>query len=225
MTVSSYKKLQLLALHLDNMREIERGRIARELHDEMGATLTVLKMRLHWLAAKLPAELVHLSTETAQMNTLVSDAIHTLRHVVNQLIPSQLHHSGLAAAVQSHVLDFQQRTGIKCTLNLPEDELPLTETQSATLFRIVQESLNNVAKHARASQVKIHFSENDDTLLLLVQDNGTGFDRKTQTGSCFGLQGIVERARMVEGKTRISSTPGKGTRVRVRIPLTRTFPE
>jgi PAS domain S-box-containing protein len=215
----SYKKLQQLALHLDKVREEERTRIAREIHDECGATLTALKMRIHWLESQLPPEMAQLTAEAEQMNKLVDEMIHTMRHVVSQLMPIQLHDIGFAAAVERYVQDFMKHTGVESGLVLPESELTLEENQSCVLFRVLQESLNNVAKHAQATSVSILFIIRDGSLILVVKDNGVGFDRNTNKDNAFGLLGIMERALMIKGKARISSKPGKGTQVVVKIPL------
>jgi signal transduction histidine kinase len=216
---ASYRKLQQLAMHLAKVREEEQGRIAREIHDEMGATLTALKMRVHWLASRMPAEMAQFAAEAEHMDKLVADAIHTMRRVVSQLMPIQLHDLGFSAAVGRYVQDFQKHTKIECVLALPEEELMLDENQSSAMFRILQESLNNVAKHAQATKVRILFIDRNHSLILLVQDNGVGFDRNTHKGNSFGLLGIKERVLMVNGKARISSKPGKGTQVVVSIPL------
>jgi PAS domain S-box-containing protein len=215
----SYNKLRQIALHLDNVREEERVRIARELHDEMGATLTALKMSVHWLSSRLPAEMTQLTTEAEHMDKLVSDTIHTMRHVVSQLVPSQLHNLGFVAAANRHVQDFKKQTGIELSLTWPQEEQALDGNQSSALFRILQESLNNVAKHAQATRASILFVARPHSLILVVKDNGAGFDRNAHRNNSFGLLGISERALMVNGKARISSKPGKGTQVLVRIPL------
>lgn len=217
----SYRKLQQLSLHLDNIREDERTRIARELHDEMGATLTALKMSIHWLTAKLPAAMTQFAAEAEHMNKLVVDAIHTMRHIVTQLRPTLLHELGFAAAVERYVSNFQKQTGIECGLVLHEEEFALNENQYLAMFRILQESLNNVAKHAQATRVNILLIDRGHSLILLVKDNGVGFDMNTHKDNSFGLLGIRERALMVNGKIRISSKPGKGTQVVVSIPHTR----
>jgi signal transduction histidine kinase len=214
---TSYSKLQQLALHLDKVREEERTRIAREIHDEMGATLTALKMSVHWLASKLPAEMKQFVTEAKSMDKLVSNMIHTMRHVVSQLMPTQLHDMGFATAVEHYVRDFQKQTGMDCRLALPETEVTLEENQSSTLFRILQESLNNIAKHAQATSVAILFIKRKQSFTMVIKDNGTGFDRNANKDNTFGLFGIRERALMINGKARISSRPGKGTQVLIRI--------
>jgi len=214
----SEARYKRMALHLDNVREEERVRIARELHDEMGATLTALKMRVHWLATRQPGERTRLSAEAMHMDKLVSEAIHTMRHVVSELMPTLLHDLGFPAAIENYVQDFQNHSGIDCRLAFPEEELMLDENQSSALFRILQESLNNVAKHAKATMVSILFIERNRSLIMVVKDNGLGFDFNKRKKNSFGTTGIKERSNMVNGKARISSKPGKGTLVLVSIP-------
>jgi len=213
----SYKELQRLALYLENVRAEERAQIARNLHDEMGATLAALKMRIAWLASKLPGGMPHLSTEVGHISGLVTAGIKTLRQVVTELRPNLLDDIGLEAAVRDHVKRFQHDTQIECKLGLPEGEVKLNEGQSVTIFRIIQESLSNVAKHARASEVDIRFGQGGDSLLLRIKDNGIGFDPERKHQS-FGLLGIKERALMIGGTATITSAPGEGTLVSLSIP-------
>jgi len=214
----SYKELQRLALHLENVRAEERTQIARNLHDEMGATLAALKMRIAWLASKLPEGMPHLVAEVGHISELVSEGIKTVRQVVSDLRPNLLNDVGLIAAVRDYVNRFQRDTDIKCTVILPEQDFSLDEDQSVTIFRIVQESLSNVAHHSRASKVDILFSLDKDSLLVQIKDNGIGFLMSNKASS-FGLVGIKERALMIGGTATIESAPELGTRVLLRLPL------
>lgn len=211
----SYKELQRLSTHLENLREEERAKIARDLHDEMGALLVALKMRVAWLASKLPAEMPLLAEETGHISTLVAEAIGAMHQTVMDLRPNLQEGFGFAATVEDYVKKFEQRTGIECSLVMPEEGVELEGSQSITLFRILQESLNNVAKHSRASAVNIVFTEQDKSLSLVIEDNGIGFDPAEHRERSFGLLGIRERALMMGGRTTITSTPGKGTQVSV----------
>ncbi|HXU92069.1 MAG TPA: PAS domain S-box protein, partial [Gallionella sp.] len=213
----SYKELQRLSSHLENALEDERTRIARELHDEMGATLAAMKMRLAWLASRLPLQMRHLAEETEHISELVSDGIQTVRQIVHKLRPSLLEDVGLVAAIEDYVKKFRQHTGIECMLSLPGQEFVPEQGQAATLFRILQESLSNVAKHAQASRVDVILTKRGKSLLLVVEDNGIGFELGRKEKS-FGLLGIRERALMAGGKARISSEPGKGARISISIP-------
>jgi PAS domain S-box-containing protein len=214
----SYKELQRLSLHLENVRGDERAKIALNLHDEMGATLVAIKMGIAWLASKLPADAPQLLDEAAHITELVSGGIHTMREIVTQLRPSLLDDVGFVAALKDYVKKFRQQTNIECILSLPEKEFVLNADQSLTLFRIIQESLNNVAKHAQASKVNIHFIDSGDALLMVVRDDGIGFDTAVQKENSHGLLGIRERALMVGGQARISSSSGKGSSVSVSLP-------
>jgi PAS domain S-box-containing protein len=213
----SYRELQRLTSHLENIKEEERTRIARELHDEMGATLAALKMRVAWLASKLSPDLKLLAEEAGHISNLVSDGIHTVRHIVSQLRPSLLEDVGLDAAIEAYVREFRQNTNIECILILPEAGLALEAEQASAIFRILQESLSNIAKHSQASRVEIFFTLENGMLSMVVTDNGLGFVQNSNAKS-FGLLGIRERALMVGGKAKISSAKDKGTRVSVSIP-------
>ena len=213
----SYKELQQLTSHIENILENERTRIARELHDEMGATLAALKMRVTWLASKLPPELTPLSDECSHISNLISDGVRTLHQIVHKLRPSLLEDVGLDAAIEDCVRQFRQNTNIECILMLPEEGLTLGNEQSSAIFRILQESLSNIAKHAQASKVEIFFTQRSNSCSMVVEDNGLGFTHTSKEKS-FGLLGIRERALMAGGKAKISSMHGKGTRVSVTVP-------
>ncbi len=215
----SYKELQQLSLYLENARADERAKIALNLHDEMGSTLAAMKMRLAWLASKLPAELPHLVDEVRQITELVAGGIHTMHRIVTQLRPNLLGDVGLTAAIADYVKKFREHTHIDCILELPEEDFTLNAEQSLTVFRILQESLNNVAKHAQTNRIDITLSVRAGSLMMLIKDNGVGFDPGKRKAHSFGLLGIRERALMVGGKARINSKPGKGTRVSVNIPI------
>ncbi|MDD4928710.1 MAG: sensor histidine kinase [Gallionella sp.] len=214
----SYRELQQLACHLDKVRDEEREWIAREIHDEMGSTLTALKMQVYCLKSAQPT--AQFTAEAEYMDKLVGDAIHTMHHVVSHLRPSQLHDLGFRAAVERYVENFQKHLAIECELVLPDEGITPDENQSFVLFRILQESLNNVAKHAQATKVTISLAERPHALILVVKDNGIGFDRHAHRDkNSFGLTGIKERALAVNGRVRVGSIPGKGTQVVIRIPL------
>lgn len=217
----AYDSLREMAHYLETVREEEQKRIARELHDEMGGVLAALNMNVARLEARLPAELPHLRTEVGSMAALVVAAIQTMRHTVAKLRPSILDDVGLATAIEHYVQEFQHHTGIECTLlnALYQEETTLSRDRSATVFRILQESLTNVAKHAQANKVTIVLTEMSESLVLMVKDNGKGFDPNVRGEESFGLRGIRERAFMVGGKVKIRSALGKGTTVRVSVPM------
>jgi signal transduction histidine kinase len=218
---ASYAQLQQLSLHMENVRAEERARIALNLHDEMGATLAALKMRVSWLASKLPAESQQLAEESVHIGELVSDGIKTLRQIVTQLKPGLPDDEGFVPAVRNYLKKYQHDTKVECTLALSEDEMVLDGDQSATLFRILQESLNNVAKHARADKVSVSITQSTRSLIMTIEDNGIGFDPEVSSEQSFGLIGIKERALMVGGYAYIISKPGEGAQVSVWIPCVR----
>lgn len=214
----SYRELQRLSLHLENVRADERAKIALNLHDEMGATLVAIKMGLVWMASKLPADAPQLSLEAARLIELSVDGMDVMRQVVTELRPNLLADVGVLAAIKDFVKKFRQHMNLECELSLPDSVLCLDEKQSLTIFHIVQEALNNVAKHAKASIVTVRISPRRKSLLIVISDDGIGFDPVVQKGGSFGLLGIRERALMVGGRARIRSVPGKGTGVSVSIP-------
>ncbi len=211
----SNQELQQLATHLEVVREEEQKRIARELHDEMGGVLAALNINVSLLAVDIPAEMPQLLAEVNKLEKLVADGIKAMRHTVAALRPSLLDEVGLNIAIEKYVQEFQRNTGIECDARLPDVEPAIDANQAATIYRIVQESLTNVVKHAEASKVNVTLSEWNGTLMLTVKDNGKGFDPATRKAKSFGLIGMQERAALVGGKAEISSAPGKGTTVRV----------
>lgn len=215
----SYQELQRLSSYLENLREDERAKIARDLHDEMGSLLVALKMRVAWLASKLPAQSPQLADEAGRISGLVADAIRAVHEIVSELRPNLQEGFGFTATIDDYVKKFQQNTRIECSLVLPDGDVELPAQRRVTLFRILQESLNNVALHAKASLVKICLAERDKSLLLTVEDDGIGFDAGALKEHSFGLLGIRERAVMIGGRARVVSAPGKGTRVSVTVPL------
>jgi PAS domain S-box-containing protein len=216
---ASYAQLQQLTLHVENVRTEERATIALNLHDEMGATLAAMKMRVAWLASKLPTEAQHLSAEVGHITELLTGGIQTLRRIVTQLKPDLPDDVGFAAVVQDYLKQFQRNTKVECTLILREQDLAVDGNQSATLFRILQESLNNVAKHSQADKVNVIITQSSKSLIMTIEDNGIGFDLDAHRVQSFGLLGIRERALMVGGYANISSKSGKGTQVSVCIPV------
>ncbi|HLS85224.1 MAG TPA: response regulator [Burkholderiales bacterium] len=216
---ASEDKLRRLAAHLISVREEERTHIAREIHDELGQVLTGLKMEVGWLARRLkePA----LLEKTESMSKLIDSSVQTVRKIATGLRPEMLDDMGLIAAVAWQAKEFQKRTGIRCRTKLaPETKLDLEV--STTVFRIFQEILTNVARHARATRVDIELELAEDQLRLEVTDNGVGIAEEDLHGrKSLGLLGMQERALLFGGEVSITGTPGHGTRVAVTIPLRR----
>jgi PAS domain S-box-containing protein len=207
-------------------REEERTRISRELHDELGSTLT----RVRWDIEALEREVATASTQPspvvherfAETARLVESTIESVQRIAAELRPTILDDLGLVASLESQVQQFQRATGITCQIDvlLDDDDRDVTREQATALFRVVQEALTNVSRHARASLVNIVLEQRDGEVALEVRDNGVGIDPEALAKpSALGVLGMRERAALVQGHIDISGRPGKGTVLRVRIPV------
>ena len=209
-----------LSTHLQVVREEERTRIARKIHDDMGQALTALKIDLTWLNKKLTDAQPLIREKLQSMVTLINETIETVHNLSEDLRPGILDDFGLSAAIEWQAEEFQKRTGIECLTSLASDESNLSKEKSTNLFRIVQESLTNVIRHANATKVEINLSEKDGRLLLEVADNGKGITKAAVTNpKSFGLIGIKERVHSLGGEVDISGTPNAGTRLKVKMPI------
>lgn len=217
---ASYLRLRALATRLQAVREEERTRIARELHDELGQALTALKFDVTWIRNRLPGE-SPVREKTDLMLKLIEKTIGTVRQLSSELRPGMLDDLGLAEAIEWQAQEFQSRTGIKTNVTLTDEDFSLTQAQSTALFRIFQETLTNVARHADATDVDVKLDLDEQELLLYVKDNGRGITSDDLLSArSLGLLGMRERALAVGGDVDINGAPGKGTTVVVKIPLT-----
>lgn len=216
---ASREKLRKMALHEVDVREMERKRIARELHDELGQMLTGLKMELSSLLRTSPPT-ESLTTNLLDMNRLIDEVLRSVRRISADLRPIMLDELGLKAALEWMSEEFEKRHGeISCMLWLDFEDDRLNSDISIATYRIIQECLTNVARHSSADQVGISIvCSNDDWLLIRVQDNGTGMSAEEHEGK-FGLTGMGERAHALGGVFTLYSPPGEGVLVEVRIPL------
>jgi signal transduction histidine kinase len=213
----SQERLRALASHFITVREEERTHIAREIHDELGQVLTALKMDIVWVARRLRDE--GLVEKTSAMCQLVDDAIRTVRKISTGLRPEMLDDMGLVAAIGWQTTEFQKRTGVRCKTRLPPDSLTFDKDLSTTVFRIYQELLTNVARHAKATRLDVELRQVDHCLHLEVTDNGVGIvPGEANAKWSLGLLGMQERALRLGGKVEIGSAHGTGTRVAVSIP-------
>jgi signal transduction histidine kinase len=213
----SEDKLRRLAAHLISVREEERAHIAREIHDELGQVLTGIKMEVGWLAKRLKEP--QLLEKTESMSKLIDSTVQTVRKIATGLRPEMLDDMGLVAAVGWQAKDFQKRTGIRCRVKLPPETTRLDIDVATTAFRIFQEILTNVARHARATRVDIDLGVTDEQVSLEVHDNGVGItDSDLHGRKSLGLLGMHERALLFGGEVSITGQPGQGTRVSVVIP-------
>ena len=215
---ASGEQLRNLAAHLLSVREEERARIAREVHDELGQSLTAVKMDLAWLAGRLPRRNGPMLKRIRSTRQLADSIIQSIRRISTELRPAVLD-LGLAAAVEWQVQEFQARSGIQCKVRLLTREV-VASNASTAMFRIFQETLTNVARHAKATRAEVVLQKQRDRLVLLIRDNGRGFDQADPSLSkSLGLLGMRERAAILGGRVNISSAPGKGTTVTAWIPL------
>lgn len=218
----SQAELRELSAEVLQAREDEKTHIARELHDELGQQLTALKMDLAWARERLPAEYPELAAKLARMNTTLDSTVNATRRISADLRPLMLDDLGLAEAAEWLVEDFGQRSGISCTLALEDTEslAALAKPAATALYRVLQESLTNVARHAGAQNVRIRLDARHGEAMLSVEDDGRGIDdadrRKPRS---FGLKGLRERAHYLGGTAEVGRMPEGGTRVLVRIPL------
>ena len=217
---TSEAALRELAARLQTIREEERTRIAREIHDELGQALTGLKMDLAWmrthLAPRQPAVHERLLSVLARVDA-TTDAV---RRIASELRPSVLDHLGLVAAVEWLAQDFERRSGVPTSLHVQAAQVRLDDTRATTAFRIVQEALTNVARHARASRVDIRLAITSTALDLEVADDGRGISpAETSSPEALGLLGLRERARACGGTADIGGNGARGTKVSVRLPL------
>jgi len=213
------EKLRQLAAHAEQIKEGERKRIAREIHDELAQNLLALKIEAEILANRTRDRHGRLYERASATVRQIDLTIRSVRQIINDLRPNVLD-LGLNAAVDWQVADFARRTGIECELVEDETEHHLDDQCATALFRILQESLNNVARHARASRVRIDLHQHADTLTMTIRDNGVGMQpgSRNRNGS-FGLVGIEERVNILGGSFSISSGPDTGTTIVVTIPV------
>jgi signal transduction histidine kinase len=208
--------LRELTRFLQDVREDERTSIARELHDEFGQALTALRIDLSWLRKRSNDTHDDFRLRLDTSRALVERTIESLRRISEGLRPGMLDVLGLAAALEHLVSQFEQRWQITCTFHADRDEYDLDKNQSIVVFRLVQEALTNVSRHAHATEVDIDLREKGDNLCLVIQDDGVGFDT-ARPRKGFGLLGMSERVRMLGGEIDIDG--GQGTRIVVTLPL------
>lgn len=215
----SRDELRRLSAHLHEVRELERKRIAREIHDELGQMLTALKLDLGTLRLQFGAAHPVLDQRSQRLIGVVEDTIQVVRTLATVLRPASLD-MGLAPAVEWLVEECRKRSNVEFALHLKTQGLALADEQSTALFRMLQEALTNVIRHAQARRADIVLDSDDEYLMLRVSDDGVGFDAEDRKPQSFGLVGIHERALILGGSVDIHSTPGQGTTVEVRVPRT-----
>jgi two-component system sensor histidine kinase UhpB len=214
----SRRQLEELSAHVERVKEQERTRIAREIHDDLGGNLTAIKMALSQLTCRLPDTETVLREKADYVDALVDRTIEAAHRISRDLRPSTLD-LGIVAAIAWQAQEFEKQLAIPCVIDGPDEDIDLPPDLATGLFRIFQETLTNISKHAGASRVDVRLAVEENSVALEVVDNGRGLgaaDRKKPKS--FGIRGMVERAHALGGVLTVSD-PGQGCRVAVRLPL------
>jgi PAS domain S-box-containing protein len=220
----SGRQMRALSARLRSVREDERAGVAREIHDELGQVLTALKINLDWLERKLGVRdtdptLNPLLDRVVESAEIADSAIATVQKIASELRPRSLDDLGLAAALEQEVQRFQQRTGLPCQVTLPPEGIELPAEVSTAVFRICQEALTNVARHAKATTAMVTLQTEGDEVVLQVEDNGCGIPPAALHDSkSLGLLGMQERASVLGGKISVTPSQPNGTRIVLRLP-------
>lgn len=221
----SYEQLRNLSAHLQIAREEERTLIAREIHDELSQVLTAVKIELAVVGGKITKaddkeSRLRLSKEIKYLLKLIDNTLQSVRNIIQDLKPEILDQFGVQEAMEWYIKEYQTRTGIKCETNLDMENTRLDKNRSIAVFRIFQESLTNIARHARANRVKINLTEESGNLLLTIKDNGKGIrEEQISDSKSIGLIGMRERALFLGGELEIQGVQGKGSTVMLKLPL------
>jgi PAS domain S-box-containing protein len=215
----SQELLRELTAHQDRVKEEERRRIAREIHDELGQTLLALRIDVSMLDTRTGKAHPRLNRKVRDALQHIDATVKTIRTIINNLRPAVLD-LGLVAAIEWQVAEFRRRSGISCDLQMDEEEFAVDDARATTLFRILQESLTNVIRHANATHVLIELHRQGDRLAMKITDNGVGiYPERRKPVNSFGLIGVEERIHALNGEFTVNSAPGKGTTLTIYIPL------
>lgn len=208
-----------LSAHVEQVKEQERARIAREIHDDLGGNLTAMKIALALLSRKLPAAPPELREKAQYLDALVDRTIDAAHRIARDLRPSILD-IGIVAAIEWQASEFEKQNSIPCTVCCDQDDIELHADHAAALFRIFQEALTNIAKHAKASQVVVRLNRTEQGVRLEIADNGCGITAMDRTKpESFGIRGMVERAKMLGGELSISAPLASGCTITIDLPI------
>jgi signal transduction histidine kinase len=210
--------LRRLSRRLVQAQELERKSLSRELHDQVGQTLTALGIEIGNLASAREADPGTFRTRLEEVKTLNAQAIGTIRDLAMGLRPSMLDDLGLEPALQWQGREFSRHTGVPAAVQV-DGNLELTDAQRTCIYRVVQEALTNCARHAHPKNVLVSLQSRGDQVIVVVQDDGDGFDAALRAQGGLGLLGMQERVAELDGKLKISSAPNKGTTIRVELPV------
>jgi signal transduction histidine kinase len=206
--------------HLETTREEEKRSIARELHDDLGSALTALNMHLSLIFQQMPED-PKVTERAGKIKTLLGSITSATRRIQIGLRPDKLDVFGIKVAIAEQAAEFEKYSGVVCNASLPDDQLTYAPRVDIALFRMVQEALNNIAKHAQATRVDVILDDTDDEIVLTIRDNGVGIPVE-QPGDVMthGLRGMRERAGYLGGSVRITGSEGNGTNIVITIPKT-----
>jgi PAS domain S-box-containing protein len=215
------EQLRALAERLQWVREEDRKQVARDLHDQIGQILTAIKMDMMWMTRHLPESESDVLARLKESIQLINDGVKAVRAICSGLRPGVLDDLGLAAAIEWQAGEFASRNGVQCKVTVPPVDLHLDGDRATATFRIFQECLTNVIRHAQAKSVRVDLCQEEESILLVVEDDGIGFCESGFSNSLgsLGLLGMKERAQFCGGDVHISSSPGNGTTVTVRVPV------
>jgi len=215
------KQLRSLTAHVQNVREEEQARIAREIHDELGQMLTAIKMDIASADKKMERSVPDAKNHLSDAMSLVDNIIKSVRKIASELRPGILDDLGLEAALDWQSQEFERHNpDIKCLFYSSVQDVQIEKNIATGLYRIYQESLTNIARHAGATKVKAELTHIDDQLILTVADNGNGFNyEEVKNKKTLGLVGMKERALIIKGELTADSVPGKGTTITITVPL------
>jgi len=216
----SRQELREFTSLIQDAKEQERLHIAREVHDEIGSLLTAISIDLSWLIERLPEEDRLLTDKARTIEILVNKVISSANNLAHGLRPDILDHFGFTAAIEVEAQEFSKRSGMTCSVIAPQEDIMLSTTVSITLFRIFQEALNNILKHARAKSAQVEIVKGTDHLELIISDDGVGIsDKARNKPRSFGLRGIHERVAYLDGTVKIASSVNNGTQIAICVPL------
>jgi PAS domain S-box-containing protein len=215
----SQKELRQLSTYLQTVREEERTHIAREIHDELGQQLTALKMDAYWVMKKNTIDDINLNKKLLDMIALIDDTIMTVRRISSELRPSILDDLGLISAIEWQAQEFERRTGVKSKIQTHLNDANINRDLATNIFRVYQEALTNITRHAKATEVETTLNENENSIILIIKDNGLGFDvEEIKYKNSLGLVGMKERALLFKGELNIISEKLNGTTIILKIP-------
>ena len=213
-------ELVYLTDHIQEMREQERSKLAREIHDDLGQSLTALKLDLSFINNEVQTNDKKIKKRITSALAVTNQTIKTVQDITSELRPGLIDDLGLIPTIEWYINEFCERTNLELKLKIQIAEDDIREKNKITIYRILQEYLTNIARHTKATNVKVRLVKKNDAIVLSVADNGKGIDQADlENPKSFGIMGMKERAKSIQGEVFISSKQGKGTVVQLIIPL------